>query len=82
MLKRQKLQLTVVTVALAFSASLFASGCTMKSAHSDDTMALVQRAEQAAARAEEAALRAEKAADKSDMMADKSERIFNKKMKK
>lgn len=82
MLKLQKSQLTAITLALAFSASLFAGGCTMKTAHSDDTLSLVERAEQAAARAEEAALRAEKAADKSDIMADKSERIFNKKMKK
>ncbi len=82
MLNLQKSQLTVLTVAFALSASLFAGGCTMKSAHSDETMSLVQRAEQAAARAEDAALRAEKAADMADMMADKSERIFNKKMQK
>lgn len=75
-------QLASAGLLLVFAASLFTGGCAMTSAQSEDTMTLVERAEQAAARAEEAALRAEKAADKADMMAEKSERIFNKKMAK
>lgn len=88
MMQIGKTQLTAVGLAFLLGASLMTGGCASKS-QSEETMALVQRAEQAASRAESAASRAEAAATQADnsanhatMMADKAERIFTKKMKK
>lgn len=89
MIRIGKTQLTAVGLALVLAASLAAGGCATKSAQSEETMSLVDRAEAAAVRAEAAASRAEAAAMQADssantaeMMAEKAERIFNKKMKK
>lgn len=76
-----KTQAAAVGLALVLGVSLMAGGCA-KTTQSADTMAMVHRAEQAAARAEAAADRADKAANDAAMAAEKAERIFNMKMKK
>lgn len=81
MIRIGKPQVTAAGLALILGVSLMAGGCA-KTTQSADTMAIVQRAEQAAARAEAAADRADKAANEAAMAAEKAERIFNMKMKK
>jgi negative regulator of sigma E activity len=76
-----KIQAAAVGLALVLGVSLMTGGCA-KTTQSADTMAMVQRAEQAAAKAEAAADRADKAANDAAMAAEKAERIFNMKMKK
>lgn len=81
-MKQQKnSQLMALILALLFGITILLNGCASTS-HSDETMALIQRAEDAASRAEAAAVRAEAASDSADASADKTERIFNMKMKK
>ncbi len=81
MKQHKKSQLTAAGFALLFGFAILSGGCASTS-HSDETMALVQRAEQAASRAEAAASRAEAASARADSSAEKAERIFNMKMKK
>jgi hypothetical protein len=89
-MKIGKSQIRAIGLVLMFTASLFAGGCTMKSAKSDEMSSVLTnrseaaaiRAEQASLKAEAAATRAEQAADRAEQMAEKAERIFQQKMKK